>query len=113
MKAVILAGGLGTRISEETYLKPKPMITIGDYPILWHIMKIYGKYNINEFIICCGYKGYFIKEYFANYVLHNNNLSIDIGNNKITVHSENFEKMDYHTYRYWRTYYDWRSNKKD
>ncbi len=92
MKAIILAGGLGTRISEETYLKPKPMITIGDYPILWHIMKIYGKYNINEFIICCGYKGYLIKEYFANYVLHNNNLSIDIGNNKITVHSENFEK---------------------
>ncbi len=92
MKAVILAGGLGTRISEETYLKPKPMITIGNYPMLWHIMKIYSKYNINEFIICCGYKGYMIKEYFANYVLHNNNLSIDIGNNKITVHSENFEK---------------------
>ena len=92
MKAIILAGGLGTRISEETYLKPKPMITIGNYPMLWHIMKIYSKYNINEFIICCGYKGYLIKEYFANYVLHNNNLSIDIGNNKITVHSENFEK---------------------
>ena len=71
MKAVILAGGLGTRLSEETHLKPKPMVEIGGKPIIWHILKIYSFYGINEFIICCGYKGYIIKEYFANYLLHN------------------------------------------
>jgi len=70
MKAVILAGGLGTRISEETHLKPKPMIEIGGKPILWHIMKLYSAHGVNEFVICCGYKGYLIKEYFANYFLH-------------------------------------------
>ena len=88
MKAVILAGGLGTRISEETWKKPKPMIEIGGKPILWHIMKHYSIHNINEFIICCGYKGYLIKEYFANYFLHNSDVTIDIKNNKIEVINE-------------------------
>jgi glucose-1-phosphate cytidylyltransferase len=86
MKAVILAGGLGTRISEETHLKPKPMIEIGGRPILWHIMKIYSAHGINEFIICCGYKGYIIKEYFANYFLHMSNVSFDMRSNKMEVH---------------------------
>ncbi len=86
MKAVILAGGLGTRISEETHLKPKPMIEIGGKPILWHIMKIYSAYDINEFVICCGYKGYMIKEYFANYFLHMSDVTFDIKNNKMEVH---------------------------
>jgi glucose-1-phosphate cytidylyltransferase len=86
MKAVILAGGLGTRISEETQLKPKPMIEIGGKPILWHIMKIYSTYGINEFVICCGYKGYMIKEYFANYFLHMSDVTFDIKNNKMEVH---------------------------
>ena len=88
MKAVILAGGLGTRISEETHLKPKPMIEIGGMPILWHIMKQYSYHNINEFIICCGYKGYLIKEYFANYFLHRSDISIDLSNNNIEVHNQ-------------------------
>ena len=87
MKAVILAGGLGTRISEETVSKPKPMIEIGGRPILWHIMKIYSSHGVNEFIICCGYKGYVIKEYFANYLLHNSDVTFDIGRNSMTVHS--------------------------
>ena len=78
MKAVILAGGLGTRISEETHLKPKPMVEIGGYPILWHIMKIYSAQGINEFIICAGYKGYLIKEYFANYFMHMSDVTFDI-----------------------------------
>ena len=86
MKAVILAGGLGTRISEETHLKPKPMIEIGGMPILWHIMKIYSHYGINEFIICCGYRGYVIKEYFANYFLHMSDVTFDMSNNSMTVH---------------------------
>ncbi|AFS83777.1 glucose-1-phosphate cytidylyltransferase [Candidatus Nitrosopumilus sediminis] len=86
MKAVILAGGYGTRIEEETYLKPKPMIEIGGKPILWHIMKIYSSYGINDFVICLGYKGYMIKEYFANYFLHNSDVTIDIKNNKIEIH---------------------------
>lgn len=86
MKAVILAGGLGTRISEETHLKPKPMIEIGGKPILWHIMKTYSAHNINEFVICCGYKGYIIKEYFANYFLHMSDVTIDIKNNKMEIH---------------------------
>lgn len=86
MKAVILAGGLGTRISEETHLKPKPMIEIGGMPILWHIMKIYSHYGINEFIICCGYKGYVIKEYFANYFLHMTDVTFDLSNNNMRVH---------------------------
>ena len=87
MKAVILAGGLGTRLSEETDIKPKPMVEIGNRPILWHIMKIYSAYGINEFIICCGYKGYVIKEYFANYFMHMSDLTIEIQSNKIKVHN--------------------------
>lgn len=89
MKAVILAGGLGSRISEETTLKPKPMLEIGGKPILWHIMKIYSYYGINEFVICCGYKGYVIKEYFANYFLHMSDVSFDMSNNRMEVH-QNF-----------------------
>lgn len=85
MKVVVLAGGLGTRISEETYLKPKPMIEIGGKPILWHIMKIYSSHNVNDFIICCGYKGYIIKEYFANYFLHTSDVTFDIANNTMQV----------------------------
>lgn len=88
MKTVILAGGLGTRISEESHLKPKPMIEIGDMPILWHIMKHYSFYGHNEFIICCGYKGYVIKEYFADYYLHRSDVSFDFrDDNRMTVHS--------------------------
>ena len=88
MKAVILAGGLGTRISEETHLKPKPMIEIGGRPILWHIMKIYSAHGINDFIICCGFKGYVIKEYFANYFLHMSDVTFDMSNNKMEVHQK-------------------------
>ena len=86
MKAVILAGGLGSRISEESYLRPKPMIEIGGKPILWHIMKMYSAHGINEFVVCCGYKGYVIKEYFANYFLHQSDVTIDLANNSIEVH---------------------------
>ncbi len=91
MKAVILAGGLGTRLSEETDLKPKPMIEIGGKPILWHIMKIYSSHGINEFIICCGYKGYIIKEYFANYFLHQSDVTFDMQNNSMEVHHKRAE----------------------
>ena len=91
MKAVILAGGLGTRISEETHLKPKPMIEIGGKPILWHIMKMYSHYGINDFIICCGYKGYVIKEYFANYFLHMCDITFDMTNNSMQVHLQSAE----------------------
>jgi glucose-1-phosphate cytidylyltransferase len=91
MKAVILAGGLGTRISEETHLKPKPMIEIGGKPILWHIMKLYSAYGIDDFIICCGYKGYVIKEYFANYFLHMSDVTFDMSNNSMQVHHRNAE----------------------
>lgn len=91
MKAVILAGGLGTRISEETTLKPKPMVEIGGKPILWHIMKTYSYHGINEFIICCGYKGYVIKEYFANYFLHMSDVTFDMQQNKMEVHHQNAE----------------------
>lgn len=87
MKVVILAGGLGTRISEESHLRPKPMIEIGGKPILWHIMKMYSHYGLNDFVICCGFKGYMIKEYFANYFLHNSDTTFDIKNNIQTVHS--------------------------
>ena len=86
MKAIILAGGFGTRISEETQFKPKPLIEIGGMPLLWHIMKIYSSYGINDFVICCGYKGYMIKEYFANYFLHTSDVTFDIQNNKMEVH---------------------------
>ena len=85
MKAVILAGGFGTRLSEETDLKPKPMVEIGEKPILWHIMKIYSSYGINEFVILLGYKGYYIKEYFANYFLHQSDVTIDLKDNKIEI----------------------------
>ncbi len=91
MKAVILAGGLGTRISEETDLKPKPMVEIGGKPILWHIMKMYSTYGVYEFIICCGYKGYVIKEYFANYFLHQSDITFDIENNSMEVHHKRAE----------------------
>ena len=83
MKVVILAGGLGTRLSEETDIKPKPMVEIGEYPVIWHIMKIYSHFGFNDFVICLGYKGYVIKEYFANYFLHKSDVEIDIKNNKI------------------------------
>ncbi len=91
MKAIILAGGLGTRISEETHLKPKPMIEIGGRPILWHIIKMYSSHGINDFIICCGYKGYVIKEYFANYFLHMSDVTLDIEHNKMEVHQRKAE----------------------
>lgn len=91
MKVVILAGGLGTRISEETHLKPKPMIEIGGKPILWHIMKIYSQHRINDFIICCGYKGYVIKEYFANYFLHMSDVTFDMTKNRMEVHQRHAE----------------------
>ena len=88
LKAVILAGGIGSRLSEETLLKPKPMIEIGGMPILWHILKIYSHHGIKDFVICLGYKGYLIKEYFTNYQLHNSDLTIDLKNNKNTVHND-------------------------
>jgi glucose-1-phosphate cytidylyltransferase len=91
MKAVILAGGLGTRISEESVSKPKPMIEIGGKPILWHIMKMYSAHGINDFVICCGYKGYVIKEYFANYFLHMSDVTIDMATNSIEVHHKKAE----------------------
>lgn len=91
MKAIILAGGLGTRISEETHLKPKPMIEVGGKPMLWHLMKIYASHGINDFIICCGYKGYIIKEYFANYFLHVSDVTFDMKNNQTKVHQQNAE----------------------
>ena len=91
MKAVILAGGLGTRISEETHLKPKPMIEIGGKPILWHIMKLYSAHGVSDFVICCGYKGYVIKEYFANYFLHMSDVTFDMRDNKMEVHQRKAE----------------------
>lgn len=91
MKVVLLAGGQGTRINEESHLKPKPMIEIGGKPILWHIMKIYSHYGLNEFIVCCGYKGYQIKEYFANYFLHLSDVTFDVQNNKVEIHQNSSE----------------------
>lgn len=91
MKAVILAGGYGTRLSEETIFKPKPMVEIGGRPILWHIMKIYSSYGVNEFIICLGYKGYMIKEYFANYFLHQSDVTFDMENNEMIIHNNHCE----------------------
>ena len=91
MKAVILAGGLGTRLSEETNIKPKPMLEIGGKPILWHIMKIYSTHGINDFVICCGYKGYMIKEYFANYFLHQSDVTFNIQKNSMDVHQKRVE----------------------
>jgi glucose-1-phosphate cytidylyltransferase len=94
MKAVILAGGLGTRISEETHLKPKPMVEIGGRPILWHILKIYSAHGINEFVICCGYKGYVIKEYFANYFLHMSDVTFHMRTNSMEVHRKQVEPWE-------------------
>jgi glucose-1-phosphate cytidylyltransferase len=91
MKVVILAGGLGTRLSEETTLKPKPMVEVGGRPILWHIMKIYSHYGFNDFVICLGYKGYMIKEYFINYFLHQSDITVDLQNNSLKVHNCNSE----------------------
>lgn len=91
MKTVIFAGGLGSRISEESHLKPKPMIEIGGRPILWHIMKMYANYGFNEFIVCLGYKGYLIKEYFMNYFIHNADITVDLSTNSSTIHKENSE----------------------
>ncbi len=87
MKAVILAGGFGTRLSEETSIKPKPMVEIGNKPILWHILKIYSHYGINDFVICCGYKGYMIKEFFSNYFLYSSDITFNMKDNKMEVHS--------------------------
>ena len=91
MKAVILAGGLGTRISEETHLRPKPMVEVGGKPILWHIMKMYSAHDVNEFVICCGYKGYVIKEYFANYFLHMSDVTFCMATNRMEVHTKHAE----------------------
>ncbi len=91
MKAVILAGGLGTRLSEETATRPKPMVEIGSHPILWHIMKLYGHHGIRDFVICCGYKGYVIKEYFANYFLHMSDVTFDMRSNRMEVHQQRAE----------------------
>src|SRR5210317_849569 len=91
MKVVLLAGGFGTRISEESGIRPKPMVEVGGKPILWHIMKIYSYYGINEFIVCCGYKGYVIKEYFSNYFLHMSDITFDMEHNKMEVHRKQVE----------------------
>ncbi|SVB39268.1 uncharacterized protein METZ01_LOCUS192122 [marine metagenome] len=91
MKAVILAGGLGTRLSEETTVRPKPMVEIGGHPILWHLMKIYSAHGVNDFIVCCGYKGYVIKEYFANYFLHVSDVTFDVAANSMEVHRDRAE----------------------
>lgn len=93
MKVVILAGGMGTRISEESHLKPKPMIEIGGKPIIWHIMKIYEAHGFNDFVVCCGYKGNIIKEYFINYFLYNSDITVEVGNNKVDVHFSNAESF--------------------
>ena len=100
MKVVILAGGLGTRLSEETQLKPKPMVEIGGHPILWHIMKIYASYGLHDFIVCLGYRGYVIKEYFANYFLHTSDVTIDVAKNSLEVHSSTRRAMARHAGRH-------------
>lgn len=108
MKVVILAGGLGTRISEESHLKPKPMITIGEQPILWHIMKYYSAYGFNDFVICCGYKSHVIKEYFADYYLYNSTVTFDFTQgNKMTIHQNIVEPWR----RYRTLYTDWSAGK--
>ena len=95
MKVVILAGGYGTRISEESHLKPKPMIEIGGKPIMWHIMKYYSHFGFHDFVICCGYKGYVIKEFFADYFLHNSDITFDLQNNKLEIHNNSSEHVSY------------------
>ena len=111
MKAVILAGGYGTRIGEETHLKPKPMIEIGTKPILWHIMSLYSHYGITEFIICLGYKGYAIKEFFLNYNLHMSDFTIHLKDNTITSHSHR-RTVESYTNRYWCKYRNGRTSEK-
>ena len=96
MKTVILAGGFGSRLSEETHVKPKPMIEIGGKPILWHILKMYSHYGLNDFIICCGYKGYVIKEYFANYFLYESDCRFDLKNNKMEILRNGVEALERH-----------------
>src|SRR5215475_2973143 len=91
MKVVILAGGLGTRLSEETSIRPKPMVEIGPHPILWHIMKLYSHFGLNEFVVCCGYKGYVIKEYFTNYVLHRSDVTVDMKSGDLEIHHREVE----------------------
>ena len=91
MKVLLLAGGLGTRISEETHLKPKPMVEIGGKPILWHIMKMYSHYGFNEFVVLLGYKGYVVKEFFANYFMHQSDITVDLAENKMTIHDNKSE----------------------
>ena len=91
MKVVILAGGKGTRLTEETILRPKPMVEIGGKPLLWHIMSIFSRYGFNEFVVCCGYKGYMIKEYFANYALHMSDVSIDLERSTVSLHNKKTE----------------------
>src|SRR3712207_8823704 len=93
MKAVILAGGMGTRLAEETSVRPKPMVEIGGRPILWHIMKIYSSYGFNDFVLCLGYKGYYIKEFFANYFLHLSDVTFDMAANKMEVHRQHAEQI--------------------
>ena len=109
MKVVILAGGLGTRISEESNLKPKPMIEIGGKPILWHIMKIYSTHGANDFVICCGYKGYVIKEYFANYFLHMSDVTFDMADNSVVVHQTEGRALARDVGRHRREYADRRT----
>ena len=93
MKVVLLAGGVGSRLSEETYLKPKPLVEIGNMPVLWHIMMIYSYYGHNEFIICCGYKGYMLKEFFANYFLHLSDVEIDVKSNSVKILNKKIKKI--------------------
>ena len=99
MKVVILAGGLGSRLTEETTVRPKPMLEIGGKPLLWHIMKIYSHHGLTDFIVCLGYKGYVIKEYFANYFLHMSDVTINLQNNQVTVHQNHVRALDGHSRR--------------
>ena len=104
MQSVILAGGRGTRISEESLLRPKPLIEIGGKPIIWHIMKHYSHHGINEFIICCGYKGELLKEYFSNFGIYSSDITIDLKKNKLTYHKNNFEKWRITLIDKWRVF---------
>ncbi len=107
MKAIILAGGRGTRLSEETQLRPKPMIEIGGMPMLWHIMKMYSAHGVNDFVICCGYSGYVIKEYFANYFLHMSDVTFDMANNSMEVHRPQSRTVAGDPGRHRRRHHDW------